>query len=307
MLQFKKIKKWMKMLTGKSILHINKSEGAHWSMEELRGYYIDYSGKINTNQLDEAGVPYSKLADGRRENIPITVIQYGLACYEKILSGEESFAPAFKICADHMLKTQNDNGLWDAFRAQKKKDYYSSMIQSQGVSLLLRAYRLTNEEKYFSAAKKAFDVMILPIDEGGTAKKENGNLQLLEAIDRPLILNGAIYSMFGVVDMLVLTGDEKYRRILDSVLDAIREKLGDFDTGFWSRYCLDGAYASPFYHKVHITQFRLVAKMFNDELFLREAEKYEKYLNCKFNYFMAFVIKAFQKLTEKEEIVAIIE
>ena len=235
------------------------------------------------------------------------MIQYGLGCYEKILSGDDSYTAPLTVCADHMLKTQHEDGMWDAFKAQKKTDYYSSMIQSQGVSLMLRMYTLSGEEKYLESAKKAFSAMLKPLEEGGTALLKNGHIQLLEAIDRPMILNGAIYSAFGVLDILVLTGDEQYRKILDSVLAAIKDELQNFDTGFWSKYCLDGAYASPFYHKVHITQLRLIAKLFDDDVFLQEALKYEKYMSRKFNYFLAFIIKAFQKITEKNSTIAIIE
>lgn len=306
-MQLKKIKKWFNMLTGRGVLHIDKGEGANWSMEKVWGYYIDYSGKITTNQIDEAGIPYSKLADGREENLPITVIQYGLGCFEKIISGYDSFLNPMKRSADYMLKIQHDNGLWDAFKAQKKKDYHSSMIQSQGVSLMLRMYMLSGEEKYLDSAKRAFSAMLKPVDEGGTALLKNGHIQLLEAVDRPMILNGAIYSAFGVLDMWVMTKEEKYHEILVSVLEAIKDELKNFDTGFWSRYCLDGAYASPFYHKVHITQLKLMAKLFDEDIFLQEALKYERYMSRRVNYFLAFVIKAFQKIIEKNEIIAIIE
>lgn len=303
----KKVKKWIKMLTGKSILHIDKGEGLYWSLEELRGYYIDYAGKVNTDQLDEAGVPYTKLTDGRQVNFPITVIQYGLGCYEKILSGDDSYVAPLKLCAEHMLQTQHEDGMWDAFKVLRPTDYYSSMIQSQGVSLLLRAYKLTGEDKYLVAAKKAFDGMLKPVSEGGTALIKNGHIQLLEAVDRPMILNGAIYSAYGVLDMWVLTGEEKYREIWESVLGAIKDELPNFDTGFWSKYCLDGAYASPFYQKVHITQLKVLSKLCDDEVFLQEAQKYETYLTSRWNYARAFVIKAFQKLTEKGAAIAIVE
>lgn len=306
-MQLKKIKKWFNMLTGKGVLHIDKGEGSNWSMEKILGYYIDYSGKTATNQIDEAGIPYSKLADGREENLPITVIQYGLGCCEKIISGDDSFVNPMKISADYMLKIQHDNGMWDAFKAQKKKDYYSSMIQSQGVSLMLRMYMLSGEEIYLDSAQRAFSAMLKPVEEGGTALLKNGHIQLLEAVDRPMILNGAIYSAFGVLDMWVMTKEEKYHEILVSVLEAIKDELKHFDTGFWSRYCLDGAYASPFYHKVHITQLKLMAKLFDEDVFLQEALKYEKYMGRRYNYFLAFAIKAFQKIFEKNEIIAIIE
>lgn len=306
-MQLKKIKKWFNMLSGKGVLHINKGEGLNWSMEEVRGYYIDYSGKTATDQIDAAGVPYSKLADGRKENLPITVIQYGLGCYEKILSGDTRFAQPMKLSADHMLKTQHGDGMWDAFKAQKKNDYYSSMIQSQGASLMLRMYKLSGEERYLESAQRAIDAMLKPVDQGGTALVKNGHIHLLEAVDRPMILNGAIYSSFGVLDMWVMTKDEKYHEILRSVLEAIKDELKNFDTGFWSKYCLDGAYASPFYQRVHITQLKLLAKLFDEDVFLQEALKYEKYLGRRVNYMLAFAIKAFQKITEKNEIIAIIE
>ena len=206
-----------------------------------------------------------------------------------------------------MLEVQHEDGLWDAFKAQKKTDYYSSMIQSQGVSLMLKMHTLTGEEKYLESAKKAFAAILKPVEEGGTALIKNGHIQLLEAPDRPMILNGAIYSAFGVLDMLVFTEEEQYREILDSVLAGIKDELQNFDTGFWSKYCLDGAYASPFYQRVYITQLKLLAKLFNDDVFSEEALKYKRYLRRRVNYFLAFTIKAFQKITEKNDIVAIIE
>ncbi len=306
-MQIRKIKKWFQMLTGKSVLHVDKGEGAYWSVEKIQGYYIDYSAKTSSKLLDENGVPYSKLADGRLENIPITVIQYGLGCYEKILSGEPEYGGKLKICADYMLKIQHEDGMWDAFKAQKKADYFSSMIQSQGVSLMLRMYAFSGENKYLDSAQKAFDAMLKPVEEGGTALLKNGHIQLLEATDRPMILNGAIYSAFGVLDMWVATKEEKHHEVLCSVISGIKDELHNFDTGFWSKYCLDGAYASPFYHRVHITQLKLIAKLFCEDIFLQEALKHEKYLRRKSNYFLAFVIKAFQKIMEKNDIIAIIE
>ena len=43
------------------------------------------------------------------------------------------------------------------------------MTQGEGASLLLRAYKETGDEKYFTGAKKAVYFMIIPIEEGGTA------------------------------------------------------------------------------------------------------------------------------------------
>ena len=295
------------MLRGKGTLHIQKGIGAQYSLCEIKGFYIDYSGKVNTNQIDENGLPFTRLADGRCEKLPITVIQYGLGCYEKVLAGEKDFAEKFLIAAEYMKGTQDEKGRWDAFRAQKTHDYYSSMVQGEGISLMLRAYVMTEDESYLTAAKKAYEIMIAPVEEGGTAEKCGEDLLLLEATDKPMILNGAIYSMFGVLDLAILTGDESVKSTLDSIVNGIKNKLSEFDNGYWSDYSLNRRIASPFYHQLHITQLKVLHAIFGEQCFLDTAEKFEKYYNSRFCYMRAFVKKAFQKVFEKSDAIPIVE
>jgi len=306
-MKFAQIKKWKNMLFGKGVLHVQKGIGKQYSLSTIRGFYIDYSGKVNTNQITEDGLPYTRLADGRNESIPITVIQYGLGCYENFLSGDESFKEKFLKAAEYMKETQDEKGRWDAFRAQKSHDYYSSMVQGEGISLMLRAYVLTSNEEYLVAAKKAYDIMITPVSEGGTAEVYDESLILLEATDKPMILNGAIYSMFGVLDLAILTKDKDVEDTLSYIMKGIKENLPKFDIGYWSNYSLGKKIASPFYHQLHITQLKVLYEIFCDQCFLDMAEKFEKYYNKKLNYFRAFVKKAFQKLFEKSDSIPIIE
>lgn len=301
------IKKWMNMLCGKGVLHIRKGIGTQYSLEEVKGFYIDYSGKVTTRQINENGVPYTRLADGRCECIPITVIQYGLGCYEKFLSGDESYREKFLIAADYMRDTQDELGRWDAFRAQKSHDYYSSMVQGEGVSLMLRAYILTGKSDYLKAARKAYEIMIVPVEQGGTAECCEGQILLMEATDKPMVLNGAIYSMFGALDMAVFTGGAAEKEILDVIMAGIREKLPQYDIGYWSNYDLGGRIASPFYHQLHITQLRVLHRIFGDPCFAEMAQRFEKYYANKFCYWRAFVKKVFQKLFEKNDAIPIIE
>ena len=64
-------------------------------------------------------------------------------------------------------------------------------------------------------------------------------------------------------------------------METLRKNLDRYDLGFWSRYELSGTrlpmIASPFYHRLHVTQLRIMHKITGDEVFARYAEKWEKY------------------------------
>ena len=306
-MKLRRFRKWVLMLSGKGTLHVKKGEGENWSKEEVRGFYIDYSGKLNTKQINEEGLPYTKLENGTTAVLPITVIQYGLGCYEEMLKGKTDQRQGFYRCVDYLMKTQAPEGFWRAFAAQKTTNVMSSMVQGEAAALLLRAYRDSEKQDYLDAAKRACDFMLLDKEQGGTAETVQGHLVLLEGTDCPMILNGAIYSWFGLYDLWKVTGDIRYGAATEDVIAGIKCQLPAYDTGYWSYYCLDKRIASPFYHQLHITQLRVLAKLLDDNDFESEARKYEKYYCNRFCYGRAFVKKAFQKLTEKNDAIAIIE
>ena len=74
------------------------------------------------------------------------------------------------------------------------------MAQGEGISLLLRAFIVTGNDNYLKAAEMAKDFMLLPIEKGGTARYEGDNVFLYEYTYEPLILNGWIFSIWGLYD-----------------------------------------------------------------------------------------------------------
>ena len=70
-------------------------------------------------------------------------------------------------------------------------------------------------------------------------------------------------------------------RLFESAVKTLRLNLDRYDLGFWSRYELSGTrlpmIASLFYHKLHITQLRIMHRITGDEVFAKYADRWEKY------------------------------
>jgi hypothetical protein len=115
------------------------------------------------------------------------------------------------------------------------------------------------------------------IDEAGNVFYEEW--ALLPALH---ILNGHIFTLFGLYDYSRATGDERARELFEAGADAVRNRLPDYDTGFWSRYSLDTprlynhwTIAAPIYQQVHIDLLRFLYKITDDEVFARYANRWE--------------------------------
>ena len=81
-----------------------------------------------------------------------------------------------------------------------------------------------------------------------------------------------------------------------NTVDMIAKWLPKYDCGYWSMYHDLGMIASPFYHKLHIAQLRVMYKLTGDERFAKYADKFEKYQNNWVYRKIAFCRKAFQKV-----------
>ena len=55
------------------------------------------------------------------------------------------------------------------------------MSQGEGASLLLRAYAETKDIRYFNAAKKAIDFMLIDVSCGGVSERRENELYFEKA------------------------------------------------------------------------------------------------------------------------------
>ena len=174
------IKKWTKMLFGKSLLHVNQNEGKIYSVSDIKGYYNDMTEKV-TKDLKTDTIPKVNTESGEEIYFPTAVFQYGLGAYDLyLLEGKKEYLDKFTACADWALENLDEKGRWNNFFFIYPDTPYSAMSQGEGISLLARAYKEFNDDKYFTAAKKALEFMLIPVEEGGTAKYDGDGIFLLE-------------------------------------------------------------------------------------------------------------------------------
>ena len=85
------------------------------------------------------------------------------------------------------------------------------------------------------------------------------------------ILNGFIWAAWGVYDFFLATKDKAAQELFTRAVDTLRKNLDGYDLGFWSLYEQSGTrlpmVASPFYHRLHVTQLRLMYRLTGDDVF----------------------------------------
>jgi heparosan-N-sulfate-glucuronate 5-epimerase len=295
------IKKWTRMLTGRSIEHVNQGVGKIYSLSEVKGYYNDFTEKVTKgDNYYEVKIPVLKAESGLDVQFPIAIFQYGLGAYDLyLLKQEDLFFEKFKITVDWAMDNQKVDGSWNNFYFNHPEAPYSSMAQGEGVSLLVRAYKEFNDIKYLLAAKKAIDFLIIPIENGGTTKYINDEVFLQEFTNKPTVLNGWIFTLFGLYDYLKIDNDSEVRNIYDRSIQTLKRHLVNFDNGYWSKYDLDKMITSPFYHKLHISQLKVMYEITGEVTFNDYSKRWETFNNKSINRLKSFIVKAIQKLAEK--------
>lgn len=302
MKSIKLLKRWINMLTGKSAFHVEQGKGKCYSKSEIKGYYNDLTNKITGETvLDSEGIPINTTIAGIEAYFPITIFQYALGLYDLyLLENNEEYLIRFKNIADWAVEKQEKDGMWECMKNLKDSAHetQSSMCQSEGASVLLRAYIETKNEKYYKAATNAIDFMIKDVKENGTCLYENDNVIFQEYVSEYnlSVLNGWIFSIFGLYDYTLINKDAKYLDILNRTINSMTNMLNLYDRKFWSNYDLKGTIASPSYHDLHIRQLLLLNELFDRKEFLFFAEKWENYQNSKIKKILAMVIKLKQKI-----------
>jgi hypothetical protein len=285
------------------------------SSTQLGEYYMSFREKADyAGDYDAAGIPMLDYRGkiGLQYN-PIAIAQWGLGNYNWFReAGDEDRMRKALNAADWLIANleQNPRGLWVwnhhfdwEYREVLKAPWYSGLAQGQGVSLLLRAYALTSDEKYLHVAEMAFVSLTKSIAEGGVLFEDaEGNLWIEEYIvDPPThILNGFMWSLWAVFDYWLARGDATAKEIFERGVKTLIGNVAYFDTGYWSLYEQSSTrrrmLASPFYHRLHIVQLRVMANLTRDRRLADAADRWEGYTQHRGNRARALIAKSVFKL-----------
>ncbi len=264
------------------------------SYDRLGEYYLVYRQKADyKGPFDNHGIPLLNYRGeiGLQYN-PIAIAQYGLAQFNR-MNQEKNSASRFLAVADWLTQhlEQNPFGLYVWFhrfewpyRQILYPPWPSALAQGQGISVLVRAFLLSNKVIYRETAQQAVRALELPISHGGLFAQDSKEVWLEEyVVDPPShILNGAIAAGWGLFDYWLMTKDPEPKRIFDEVVATWLKYLKQYDTGFWSLYELpipgsQAMMASPYYHHLHIAQLKILNRMTGHPLFEQYANQWEQY------------------------------
>lgn len=225
---------------------------------------------------------------------PIAIAQYGLARLNLYLnSRREDDLNEAKRHGDWLVSNLKKNSkgveIWPhdfswRYRENLLPGWYSALAQGTGLSLLVRLYKATLDEKYLDTARRAYAALLAPVESGGVQfVDDSGDIWLEEyVVDPPThILNGFLWTLWGVWDYYLLTREKSALELFEKCSKTIEKNLPRYDSGFWSLYDLSEGVlrmiASPFYHRLHIVQLQVTKKLASDPVFGEYAERWAGY------------------------------
>ena len=273
---------------------------------QQKAEYKSHVDKIGIPMLDYQGVI------GLQYN-PISIAQWGLGNYNTWKEIEsKSHYHKFIKCADWLVNNleENNYGLkvwmhhfdWE-YRDLLESPWYSGLAQGQGLSVLVRAHKETKEQKYKTALNEAVKVFFESTHNGGVNFKDSKGYNWIEEyiVHPPThILNGFIWGIWGIYDYSIYFNDKRAMSLFNGYKKTIVENIKTFDTGYWSLYEHSGTLikmiSSPFYHKLHIVQLKIMYQITGDDIFNKISKKWISYEKNYFFKNLAFYQKVVFKL-----------
>lgn len=295
--------RWYKMFSGTSYYHLPQNFGKCFVPSELKGYFNDVTGKTKwQGRVDSNGVPVNLLSCGGTNQFPIMITQKALGHWDCwMMEGGQEDKEQFLILAQWLIDNQEENGAWNTWQVPTGETFwvYSAMTQGQAMSVLTRAFTLTNDDKYQVAAKKAFEIFRLPIENAGVTYRDQDKVVLEEfPSQKNSVLNGWVFAIFGLYDFNLVFDKPDVREMLNQTLETLSKTLPQYDMGYWSRYDLIGRVASPFYHNLHIGHLKALSLISDNPVFESYHQRWLGYQNAPCKKLHALVVKAIQKIKE---------
>jgi hypothetical protein len=289
--------------------------GAHIRPGELGGYYFDLRFKA------ESPVWPPPTHREREDQFHVETAQWGLGAYDRFLGGEgDEWLQAARECGDYLLSIQESGGPRDgawlhltpmAHTYELEVPWVSAMAQGECASLLIRLHLRADDERYADAARRGLRLMQVPSAEGGASAPLDGRPFPEEYPTEPpsFVLNGAIFALWGYLDVALGLDDGDARRQFEDGLDRLARNLERWDTGWWSRYDLFphpvANVASSAYHALHIAQLQGMEAIAPRAEVGRILERFERYASSAVNPKRAFAAKvAFRMLVPRSPALA---
>lgn len=233
-------------------------------------YHIDLRDKVTTSAATPAAaadVLAELTSDPDRAN-PVSILQFGLGALQL---RDPAFVPLVADVVAWVERTMDERGLL-AYRFPMPHTFpldapwCSALAQGEAVSLLLRAATVLERPELVESAERAAG-SLLDSDAGLVATTPEGPVLQEYPTDPPShVLNGWLLALWGLRDLgCAPEADpdtaQRARDAFAAGAAALAERIDRYRTPLgWSLYDLYPHplpnVASPFYHRLHVTQLR---------------------------------------------------
>jgi hypothetical protein len=235
--------------------------------------------------------------NGHKVYHPLVIARYGLDLLHnyRISQAPESLARA-EANANYLINTAvlRDKAFYFPYRFNDwlfghqndvmHAPWYSAMAQGAALTLFVRLYSVTGEERWRAAADSTF-ATFLKRRSGrrpwtvfvAHTRSDQRFLWLEEYAKNPptQVLNGHMYALFGVWEYALATGSAAAAAVFDGAATMLRHQVLRFRVpGGISYYSLRVHPQYTFYHCIHVWQLKLVARMTGDAWFARQARRF---------------------------------
>jgi len=282
----------------------------------LSNYYLDYKSKLSyLGPFDSDGVLMLDYGGniGKQYN-PDSIAQYALGSFELYSStGSNVYLEKFLAQAEWFTRsiTMLDQyvGVWYyrfdfEYFEKLKNPWYTSLGQGHGISVLVRAWMITKDDLYINTAHKAFVSYEREISQyGGIGFIDSDNNLWFEeyVLTEPThILNGFIWSLWGLHDYWLATNNINAKKLFDRGIQTLVNNIHKYDNGIWSKYDLAPtmlpSIAGAYYHSLHIEQLLVLYNLTGNEIFKEYHDKWSSYQNKMFNKIISALWKISFKL-----------
>jgi hypothetical protein len=247
-------------IRGTSVDFSPQRRGRNVDPTGLAGYYCDFRHKAEWAER-YGGMPRNMHGVPIEWTIPIA--QAALGYWELRLEGRRTERQFMRL-ADWLLaqaRPRLDGVAWPIDVPVPKfglaPGWISAMGQGQAASVLLRAHALTGRAEYLDHAHGALAPLVAEVRDGGVMRVIDGQVVLEEyPTERPAaVLNGWMFSLFGVHELGRVAGNERARELFERSAAGLVALLPRYDTGWWSLYSLYDLgrpdLAKPFYQRLH--------------------------------------------------------
>lgn len=247
-------------------------------MSELPVYPVDLSSLLDKPFKGEKIMGVSRTSPDALAHItdhPILIAQSALANWNKYLEQrDESYRNSFLAQARwllaHEIKLMNGASVWPIPFALPEyyapRRWLSALAQSNAISALVRAYQLTDDERFLHVARRAVRSFALDILDSGVSASLNGDFLFFEEVavyPAAHNLSGHIIALFGLYDYVATTQDSEAKSLIQRGLATLHTLLNEFDTGYWTRDDLlyRRRIASRSSHVLHVTLLEALANL----------------------------------------------